>query len=78
MRERHPPPLVEGKRIKLRYATMPKARPPTIAVFGTRAEMLPEDYRRYMVNSFREAFDIPGVPIRVNLRGTDNPYAEEA
>jgi GTP-binding protein len=75
---RHPPPLVEGRRIKLRYATMPKARPPTIAVFGTRAKQLPEDWRRYLVNGFREAFDMPGVPIRLNLRGTTNPYAEEA
>ncbi|WP_198375441.1 ribosome biogenesis GTPase Der [Neoroseomonas rubea] len=73
---RHPPPAVEGRRIKLRYATMPKARPPTIAVFGTRAEDLPEDYRRYLVNAFREAFDMPGVPIRLQLRGTKNPYAE--
>ena len=77
MKERHQPPLVDGKRIKLRYATMPKARPPTVVVFGTRAEMLPEDYRRYLVNSFREAFDMPGVPIRLNLRGTDNPYADD-
>lgn len=77
MKERHQPPLVDGKRIKLRYATMPKARPPTLAVFGTRAELLPEDYRRYLVNSFREAFDMPGVPIRLNLRGTANPYAED-
>lgn len=76
MKERHAPPLVDGKRVKLRYATMPKARPPTLVVFGTRAEQLPEDYRRYLVNSFREAFDMPGVPIRLNLRGTDNPYAE--
>ncbi len=76
MKERHQPPLVDGKRIKLRYATMPKARPPTLVVFGTRAELLPEDYRRYLVNSFREAFGMPGVPIRLNLRGTDNPYAE--
>jgi GTP-binding protein len=75
MKERHQPPLVDGKRIKLRYATMPKARPPTLAVFGTRAELLPEDYRRYLVNSFRETFDMPGVPIRLNLRGTDNPFA---
>jgi GTPase len=73
---RHPPPLAEGRRIKLRYATMPKARPPTIAVFGTRAEQLPEDYRRYLVNGFREAFEMPGVPVRLNLRGTSNPYAE--
>jgi GTP-binding protein len=78
MKDRHQAPLVEGKRIKLRYATMPKARPPTLAIFGTRAELLPEDYRRYMVNSFREAFDMPGVPVRVNLRGTENPYAEDA
>ena len=73
---RHPPPAVEGRRIKLRYATMPKARPPTIAVFGTRAEDLPEDYRRYLVNAFREAFDMPGVPIRLQLRGMLNPFAE--
>jgi GTP-binding protein len=73
---RHPPPLVDGRRIKLRYVTMPKARPPTLAVFGTRAEELPEDYRRYLVNSFREAFAMPGVPIRLNLRGTKNPFAE--
>ena len=78
MKERHQPPLVDGKRIKLRYATMPKARPPTVVVFGTRAEMLPEDYRRYLVNSFREQFDMPGVPIRLNLRGTENPYADDA
>ncbi|HEY8611108.1 MAG TPA: ribosome biogenesis GTPase Der [Roseomonas sp.] len=74
--ERHAPPLVNGKRLKLRYITMPKARPPTLVVFGTRAEQMPEDYRRYLVNSFREAFDMPGVPIRLNLRGTENPYAE--
>ncbi|BDG73886.1 ribosome biogenesis GTPase Der [Roseomonas fluvialis] len=74
---RHPPPAVEGRRIKLRYGTMPKARPPTIAIFGTRAEDLPEDYRRYLVNTFRDTFAMPGVPIRLQLRGTKNPYAEE-
>ncbi|MCX7683776.1 MAG: ribosome biogenesis GTPase Der [Acetobacteraceae bacterium] len=73
---RHQPPVVDGKRIKLRYATMPKARPPTIVIFGTRAELLPEDWRRYAVNAFREAFDMPGVPIRLQTRGTENPYAE--
>jgi GTP-binding protein len=73
---KHQPPMVEGKRIKLRYATMPKARPPTIVIFGTRAELLPEDWRRYAVNAFREAFDMPGVPIRLQTRGTENPYAE--
>ncbi len=75
---RHPPPAVQGRRIKLRYATMTKARPPTITVFGTRAEEIHEEYRRYLVNSFREAFTMPGVPIRLQLRGTKNPYADEA
>ena len=74
---RHPTPLVEGRRIKLRYATQAKARPPTFLVFGTRAEKLPEDYRRYLVNSLREAFDLPGTPVRLQTRGTKNPYAEE-
>ncbi|WP_338661468.1 ribosome biogenesis GTPase Der [Pararoseomonas sp. SCSIO 73927] len=76
--ERHAPPLVAGKRLKLRYVTMPKARPPTLVVFGTRAEQMPEDYRRYLTNSFRDAFDMPGVPIRLNTRGTENPYADDA
>jgi GTP-binding protein len=74
---RHQPPLVDGKRIKLRYATMPKARPPTMVIFGTRADVLPEDYRRYLVNSFREHFTMPGVPIRLQLRSPRNPYAED-
>jgi GTP-binding protein len=74
---KHTPPLADGRRIKLRYATMPKARPPTIAIFGPRAEDLPEDYRRYLVNSFREAFDMPGVPVRLHGRGSTNPFADE-
>ena len=73
---RHPPPLVSGRRLKLRYITQAKARPPTFVVFGTRAERLPEDYQRYLVNGLREAFELPGTPIRVQLRGTKNPYAE--
>jgi len=73
---RHPPPLVSGRRLKLRYATQAKARPPTFVLFGTRAERLPEDYQRYLVNSLREAFDLPGTPIRIQLRGTKNPFAE--
>ena len=73
---RHPPPLVGGRRLKLRYVTQAKARPPTFVAFGTRAERLPEDYQRYLVNSLREAFDLPGTPIRLQLRGTRNPYAE--
>lgn len=74
---RHQAPLVDGRRIKLRYATMPKARPPTMVIFGTRADELPEDYRRYLVNSFREHFTMPGVPIRLQMRSPRNPYAED-
>ena len=73
---RHPPPLVSGRRLKLRYVTQAKARPPTFVAFGTRAERVPEDYQRYLVNSLREAFDLPGTPIRLQLRGTKNPYAD--
>ena len=75
--ERHPPPLVDGRRLKLRYITQPKARPPTFLAFGTRAEQMPEDYQRYLTNSLRDNFKLPGVPIRLQLRGTKNPYADE-
>lgn len=74
--ERFPPPLVDGRRLKLRYITQIKARPPTFALFGTRAEQVPETYQRYLVNNLREAFEMPGVPIRLYLRGTDNPYKD--
>ena len=76
--ERHAPPLVDGKRLKLRYMTQAKARPPTFILFGTRAEQLPEDYRRYLVNGLRDSFDLPGVPIRLLTRGTTNPYADRS
>ena len=72
---RHPPPMMGRGRIKLRYITQAKARPPTFIVFGTRAEALPEDYQRYLVNGLREQFDLPGVPIRMQMRGTTNPFA---
>jgi len=75
--ERHAPPLVDGRRLKLRYITQAKARPPTFIAFGTRAEQMPEDYQRYMVNSLRERFELPGVPIRLLLRGTVNPYKDD-
>ena len=75
--ERHQPPLVSGRRLKLRYMTQAKARPPTFIVFGTRAEQTPEDYQRYLVNGLRESFDLPGTPIRLQFRGTENPYAPE-
>ena len=74
--ERHPPPLVDRRRLKLRYITQVKARPPTFLVFGTRAERMPDDYTRYLVNGLRETFELPGVPIRLQLRGTTNPYVQ--
>ncbi len=75
--DQHQPPLVSGRRIKIRYGTQTKARPPTVTLFCTKAEELPDSYTRYLVNSFRETFDLPGVPIRIQLRQTDNPYAKD-
>jgi GTP-binding protein len=75
--ENHPPPLVSGRRLKLRYVTQAKARPPTFIVFGTRAEQTPEDYSRYLVNTLRDTFKLPGTPIRLQFRGTKNPFVED-
>lgn len=75
--DRHPPPAIRGKRIRLRYMTQPNARPPTFVVFSSRAEKLPESYRRYLVHGLRTTFDLPGVPIRLNLRKGKNPYASD-
>ncbi|WP_158932902.1 ribosome biogenesis GTPase Der [Acidisphaera sp. S103] len=75
--EAHQAPLVSGRRLKLRYVTQAKARPPTFVVFGTRAEQTPEDYTRYLVNSLRETFKLPGTPIRLQLRGTKNPFVDD-
>ena len=74
--ERHQPPLVDGRRLKMRYITQAKARPPTFIVFGTRAEQTPDDYQRYLVNSLRDSFELPGTPVRLQFRGSKNPYAE--
>jgi GTPase len=73
--EAHSPPAVSGRRIKLRYVTQANARPPTFVVFCSRPKALPDSYVRYLVNSLRETFDLPGVPIRLHLRKGDNPYA---
>ncbi len=75
--ERHPPPAVRGKRIRLRFMTQPNARPPTFVVFSSRADKLPESYRRYLVQGLREAFDMTAVPIRLSLRKGKNPYARK-
>ena len=64
----HPPPAVSGRRIKFNYITQPKARPPTFVLFCSRADAVPDAYRRYLVNGLREAFDLPGTPIRLTLR----------
>jgi GTP-binding protein len=74
--ERHPPPAVGGRRIKPKYMAQTKARPPTFVLFASRADQLPESYRRYLINSIRESFDLPGVPIRVTVKSNKNPYAE--
>jgi GTP-binding protein len=70
----NPPPAVSGRRIKIRYMTQVKARPPHFAVFGNQLDALPKSYSRYLVNGLREAFDLPGVPIRLSLRTGANPY----
>ncbi|MFG1360806.1 ribosome biogenesis GTPase Der [Xanthobacter pseudotagetidis] len=72
----HPPPAVSGRRVKLRYMTQPKARPPSFVLFCSRADAVPESYLRYLSNGLREAFDLPGVPIRITLREKANPYAD--
>jgi GTPase len=74
---RHAPPAVSGRRIKIRYITQASARPPTFVAFCSRPEELPKSYLRYLSNSLREAFDLPGVPLRLNLRKGDNPYVKQ-
>ena len=71
-----PPPAVSGRRIKIRYMTQPKARPPFFVLFGNSVEQIPESYKRYLVNGLRETFGLIGVPIRLSMRsGGANPYA---
>jgi GTPase len=74
--QRHPPPAVDGKRIKPKYMAQTKARPPTFVLMASRAESMPEQYKRYLVNNLRESFDLPGTPIRLIVKsGSENPYA---
>lgn len=77
MTERHPPPLSQGRRIKLRYMTQVAARPPTFAVFSPKGQELPGAYERYLINGLRNDFDLPGVPIRLRMRRRSNPYVDE-
>ncbi|WP_159587330.1 ribosome biogenesis GTPase Der [Chelativorans xinjiangense] len=75
---RHPPPAVAGRRLKVKYMSQIKTRPPGFALSCSRPEAMPQAYVRYLVNGLREAFDIFGVPIRIALRTSDNPYAGRA
>ena len=72
--EANPPPAPKGQRIKLRYITQVKTRPPTFVVFGNRTDELPESYRRYLVNALRRDMELGPVPIRLDFRGRSNPF----
>lgn len=73
----NPPPSVSGRRLKLNYVTQNKARPPSFVVFCSRADAVPTSYLRYLTNTLREAFDMPGTPIRITLREKANPFAHK-
>src|SRR4051794_36405495 len=73
----NPPPAVSGRRLKLNYVTQTKARPPSFVVFCSRADAVPESYLRYLVNSLRSFFELPGTPVRITLREKTNPFAHK-
>jgi len=77
MLERHPPPMVKGRRLKIRYMTQVKSRPPTFSLFMSSRGELPEAYIRYLINGLREDFDMPAVPIRISPRTGKNPYVKD-
>jgi GTPase len=71
---RHAPPAIRGRRVRIRYMSQLKTRPPTFALFGNQLDHLPEDYQRYLTNGLREAFGLKGTPLRLVMRNTRNPY----
>jgi GTP-binding protein len=73
----NPPPAVSGRRLKLNYITQTKARPPSFVLFCSRADAVPQAYLRYLTNSLRETFDLPGTPVRITLREKANPFAHK-
>jgi GTP-binding protein len=73
----NPPPAVSGRRLKLNYVTQAKARPPSFVLFCSRADAVPQSYLRYLVNSMREFFELPGTPVRITLREKANPFAHK-
>ena len=75
--EANPPPAPGGRRIKLRYVTQIKTRPPSFVVFGSRLDDLPTSYERYLVNSIRQDLGFGAVPVRLTLRSSKNPFAKE-
>jgi len=75
IQQHHPPPVVGARRLRLRYITQANTRPPTFALFASKPGELPDSYRRYLVNALRQDFDLPGTPIRLMLRKSENPYA---
>ena len=75
--QNNPPPAVSGRRLKLNYITQTKARPPSFVVFCSRADAVPESYLRYLINSLRGFFELPGTPIRITLREKANPFAHK-
>ncbi|WP_340150074.1 ribosome biogenesis GTPase Der [uncultured Sneathiella sp.] len=77
MLEQHPPPMAKGRRLKIRYMTQVKARPPTFSLFMSSRGELPESYLRYLVNGLRQDFNLPAVPIRIFPRTGKNPYADK-
>ncbi len=70
----HPPPLVRGRRIKLRYAHQGGRNPPVIVIHGNQTERVPESYRRYLINHFRKVFKLRGTPVRLQFKSSDNPF----
>ena len=74
---RHAPPAAKGRRVRIRYATQPKTRPPTFALFGNQLKSLPDAYLRYLKNAIRKKFDLAGAPIRFVMRESKNPYARD-
>ena len=77
MVQRHPPPAPGGRRVRLRYATQAKIRPPSFVIFCSRPQAVPDAYLRYLENGLRSDFDLPGTPIRITLRKGKNPYADK-
>jgi GTP-binding protein len=74
----NPPPAPGGRRIKLRYITQVKTRPPSFVIFGNRVDEIPESYRRYLLNAMRRDLKLGPVPLRLTLRGTRNPFHDNS